>query len=126
MAAEPGIRARRVAEGIREELSSLLEFDVKDPRAAGAVVTRVEMHADLQSGRVFVRLLEGGDFPAQQRLVDALQHASGMLRREVTRRLGLRRAPELRYLYDDGQDNISRVEAILAEIQADRPKSGGR
>jgi ribosome-binding factor A len=120
MAAEKGIRARRVAEGIREEISSLLEFKVKDPRAAGAVVTRVEMHADLQSGRVFVRLLAGGDLEAQKRLVEALDHASGMLRREVTKRLGLRRAPELRYAYDDGQDNVSRIETILAEIDAER------
>jgi ribosome-binding factor A len=126
MAAEQGIRARRVAEGIREELSSLLEFEVKDPRASGAVVTRVEMNADLQSGRVFVRLLAGGDTEAQKRLVEALDHASGMLRREVTRRLRLRRAPELRFAYDDGQDNVSRVEAILAEIQADKEKSGRR
>jgi ribosome-binding factor A len=120
MPAEQGIRARRVAEGIREELSSLLEFDVKDPRAAGAVVTRVEMNADLQSGRVFVRLLAGGDSKAQQCLVDALEHASGMLRREVTRRLSLRRAPELRYSYDGGQDNVGRIETLLAEIQRER------
>ncbi len=35
MPAEQGIRARRVAQGIREEVSSLLEFEVKirGPRA---------------------------------------------------------------------------------------------
>jgi ribosome-binding factor A len=115
-----------VAEGIRKELSSLLEFEVKDPRASGAVVTRVEMNVDLQSGRVFVRLLAGGDIEAQKRLVDALEHAAGMLRREVTQRLGLRRAPELRYAYDDGQDDVSRIETILAEIRAERERPSGR
>ncbi len=84
------------------------------------MVTRVEMNAKFQSGRVFVRLLAGGELEAQKRLVEALEQASGMLRREVTKRLGLRRAPELRYAYDDGQDNVSRIETLLAEIEAER------
>ena len=126
MGAEQSIRARRVAEGIREELSKLLAFEVKDPRASGAVVTRVEMHADLQSGRVFIRRLEAADDDAKRTLVGALEHASGMLRRELTKRLGLRRAPELKYVYDDGQDNAARVEQLLAEVQLERERSRER
>ena len=40
--------------------------------------------------------------------------------REVTQRLQLRHAPELRFVYDDGQDNTSRVEQLLAEIDHER------
>jgi ribosome-binding factor A len=43
-----------------------------------------------------------------------------MLRREVTQRLQLRSAPELRFVYDDGMDNTTRVEQLLAEIDAER------
>ena len=43
-----------------------------------------------------------------------------MLRREVTRRLGLRHAPELRFQYDEGQDDSVRVEQLLAEIESER------
>jgi ribosome-binding factor A len=43
-----------------------------------------------------------------------------MLRREVTHRLGLRNAPALRFVYDDGTDKASRVEQLLAEIEAER------
>jgi ribosome-binding factor A len=116
-------RVKRVAEGVREELASLLADEVKDPGAAGAVVTRVDMSNDLRSARVLVRVLEGGDEPARRAtLVAALGRASGMLRREVTQRLGLRHAPELRFVYDDGQDNVTRVEQLLAEIEVDRKK----
>ena len=58
-------------------------------------------------------------------LIEALGRASGMLRREVTQRLGLRYAPELRFLYDEGLDRSLRVEELLAEIEAER-RSGGR
>ena len=123
MAAEHGMRVRRVSEAVREELASLLTSEVKDPGAAGAIVTRVEMSGDLRSGRVQVRLLEGGSDAARRHtVIEALGRASGMLRREVTRRLGLRHAPELRFTYDDGLDGTTRVEEILAEIEADRTR----
>jgi ribosome-binding factor A len=110
-----------VGEGVREQVSTLLAHDVKDPKAAGAVVTRVEMAGDLRVARVHVRLLGVADDPARRReLVGALRRASGMLRREVTRRLGLRHAPELRFLYDEGLDRTSEIEKILDEIAAER------
>jgi len=118
---DKGLRVRRVEESVRVEVASLVANEVKDPRAAGAIVTRVEMGADLRSARVQVRLLEGGDDAARRReVVDALRRASGMLRREVTQRLGLRFAPELKFHYDDGVDHVTNVERILARIEADR------
>ncbi len=121
MPAEAGTRALRVSEGVRQEVAALLASDVRDPRAAGAVVTKVEMTSDLRSAHVRVRLLEGGDEPERRKaLVGALRRASGLLRREVTRRLGLRFAPELRFDYDDGIDHTTNVERLLAEIDAEK------
>jgi ribosome-binding factor A len=121
MAAEQGVRAKRVAQGVRDELASLVGREVKDPRAAGAVVTRVEMTGDLRSAKVWVRLLEATEDEARRKeLVDALTRAGGMLRREVTHRLGLRNAPTLRFLYDAGLERSSRVEELLAEIERER------
>jgi ribosome-binding factor A len=102
-------------------MASLLSDEVKDPGAAGAVVTRVDVTKDLRSARVLVRALEGGDDPERRRtLVAALGRAAGLLRRELTQRLGLRYAPELRFVYDDGHDNVTRVEVLLAEIERER------
>lgn len=120
-ASEKGTRARRVEEGVREELASLFSTELRDPKAAGALVTRVQMPSDLRTARVYVRLLEGGDVASRRReVVDALRKASGLLRREVTQRLGLRYAPELRFEYDEGVDCQTEVERVLAEIAAER------
>jgi ribosome-binding factor A len=128
MAAEQDARTRvrRVEKAVREELASMLAHEVKDPGAAGAIVTRVEITNDLRSAKIHVRLLEGGDEPARRlAVVAALGRATGMLRREVTQRLRLRSAPELHFVYDDGLDNTTRVEQLLAEIEQERrPKRG--
>jgi ribosome-binding factor A len=121
---DKGMRVKRVEGGVREEMASLLTSDLKDPRAAGAIVTRVEMTSDLRSARIHVRLLQGGDDAARRReVVDALRRASGMLRRELTQRLGLRFAPDLKFQYDDGVDATTNVERVLAEIAAERKPS---
>jgi ribosome-binding factor A len=119
--AEKGLRVKRVEGSVREELSSLVSQDLKDPRAAGAIVTRVEMAPDLRSAKVHIRLLAGGDSEARRReVVGALGRASGMLRRELTHRLGLRYAPDLRFFYDEGMDAATNVERLLAEIAAEK------
>jgi ribosome-binding factor A len=121
MTSEQGTRAKRVAEGVRKEIATLLSSGVKDPRAAGAVVTRVEVTDDIRSARVYVRLLAGAEDEARRReLVSALRRAAGMMRREVAQRLRLRFAPELRFFYDEGVDATTRIEELLNEIHAER------
>jgi ribosome-binding factor A len=119
--AEKGMRARRVEEGVRTELASLVANEISDPKAAGTIISRVEMTSDLRTARVYVRLLEGGDVPSRRReVVEALKRAGGLLRREVTQRLSLRYAPELRFFYDEGVEKSDNIERLLAEIELER------
>jgi ribosome-binding factor A len=43
-----------------------------------------------------------------------------MLRREVTNRVKMRYAPELRFFYDDRLDKVTRIEELLEEVKKDR------
>jgi ribosome-binding factor A len=83
------------------------------------------MTGDLRSARVVVRLLAGGeDVRRRSVLVAALRRASGLMRREIGQRLGLRHAPELRFVYDDGSDNLNEVERLLDEIAVEKRGPG--
>ena len=111
-------RSARVAEGLMQELAVLVSQSLRDPRVKNVVVTRVDMSDDLRQARVYVRALEGADDDARKKeIVEGLERASGVLRREATRALKLRVAPELKFFYDDGQDKRSRVDALLLEIE---------
>jgi ribosome-binding factor A len=114
-------RSVRVAERIREEVARALARDLSDPRLSYAVVTRVEVPDDLSLARIFVRLATGGDdAAARERLLSGLGAAKGFLRKLVGSSVGLRRAPELRFQYDEGQDASQRIDEILHEIERDR------
>ena len=115
-------RSVRVAERVREELARALARDVGDPRLSHVVITRVEMPDDLQMARVLVRLTIGAeDAGARKRLMAGLVAASGLLRKRVGHSVGLRRSPELRFQYDEGQDASLRVEELLQEIKSGKP-----
>lgn len=105
---------------MREELTLLLR-GLTDPRLGGAVITRVELTDDLSFARVYVRqeLLAPTDV-AQKQMLRGFEAASGRLRQQVGRALGLRHAPQLRFLHDDGQDAAQRVEELLREIAGEK------
>ena len=116
----PGVRSARVASRVQEELSVLMR-KLSDPRLRGVFVSRVEMTDDLQTAKVFVRHEQAGELSAPDRknLLRGLEAASGRLRKDVAHAVTLRRAPELRFIYDSGQDSAHRVAEILLEIQAE-------
>ena len=120
-----GMRGSRVAARVQEELAVLLR-SLSDPRLQGVFVSRVEMTDDLQTAKVFVRHEQAGELStaAQKALLKGFESASGRLRKEVARAVALRRAPELRFIYDSGQDSAHRVEEILREIRAEGDAQG--
>jgi ribosome-binding factor A len=110
-------RAERVAERIRVELMDLLVRGiVRDPSAADCFVTAVRVTDDLRTARVWVRMLraEIGD-EARVQAVAALNRAAGFLRRELAPHLKLKHQPELRFVWDEGDEIVARIDALLAE-----------
>jgi ribosome-binding factor A len=111
-------RSGRVGEQIREDLSVLLAREVHDPGIGFLTITRVQVTADLQNARVYYTTL--GDATARTQTSRALDRATPFLRRQLGRRLQLRRVPELQFFFDESVEKLDRVERILQEIQAER------
>lgn len=118
-----GRRPLRVAQDIRDALGSALAQQLSDPRLASAVITRVELSADLQMADVRVRVLAEPTARTIREVLEALQRASGLLRKVIAARLRTKRVPQLRFSYDQALDARARVEELLAEIEQERPRS---
>ena len=90
----------RTAEDIRREITAVIR-ELKDPRVQGKLLTvvRIELANDLSFGKVYISALEGYDTAVNA--VKGLQHAQGLIRREVANRLRLRKSPELKFIADD-------------------------
>lgn len=111
-----GYKSDRVAEDIKREIVALIRDDVKDPRISGKLLTvvRVEVSGDLSYCKVFVSAMEGLD--AAKEAVKGLKSASGFLSRELGKRLGLRRFPELKFVADNSIEHGMDIARKLKEI----------
>ncbi len=108
-----GRRPERVAEAILRELSGLLVRDLRDPRLRGVTLTGVKMDDDLRHGRVYFSHLEGSvRAPAT---VAGFRSASGFIRREIGKSLGLRYTPELDFEFDPALERAARIDALLKQ-----------
>jgi ribosome-binding factor A len=110
-------RPERVGDQIRSELAELIAREVHDPGIGFLTVTRVKVTADLQIARVFYTSL--GDERAMRETARALTRATPFLRRQLSHRLRLRRAPELEFLYDESIVQQDRIERILLDLKAE-------
>jgi ribosome-binding factor A len=116
-------RSVRLSARVAKEIAWALGREVRDPRVVGVTVTRVEMPDDLRVARVYVRLLQGGEVAESRKAaLVGLGRAAGMLRKVVSTRLGLRVTPELQFFYDDGVDDLTRIEQLLEEVKDDERK----
>ncbi len=94
----------------------MLIRDLKDPRLRGVTLTSVTMADNLRHGRVYFSHLEGGTRSAAA--VAGFRSASGFIRREIGRSLGLRYTPELDFEFDPGLERASRIDLLLRESRS--------
>ncbi|WP_371151886.1 30S ribosome-binding factor RbfA [Buchananella felis] len=109
-------RARKVADRIHETVARLLDTRVKDPRLGFVTVTEVRVTGDLQQATVFYTVL--GDEPAEGSSAAALASATGMLRSEVGRALGIRLTPTLTFVRDALPETAASLEDALVAAAA--------
>ena len=111
-------RTARVSRQVLQELSEIIERDLKDPRVGMITLTSVQMTPDLHTARVYFSRL--GTSAEREDSKRALERATGFLRRELGARLRLRYLPELRFFVDDSLDVSERISRLLSDESAER------
>ena len=101
----------RLGEALREDIETILEGELGDPRIGLVNVSEVHLSPDSRSAHVFV-VVEGDDEDAR-RTLEGLIAATGYIRRELTERLSLRRAPDLFFELDRSQIYQARITELL-------------
>ena len=109
-------RVRKIAERIHVIVAEMLERRIKDPRLGFVTVTDVRLSGDTQQATVFYTVLgEAADIDGT---AAALQSATGIIRSEVGRQLGMRHTPSLAFVLDAIPENARHVDDLIAQAQA--------
>jgi ribosome-binding factor A len=110
-------RANRVAQRIKEELATMVLFDLNDPRIEGVFITDVRVDRELAYANIFVSALEGVE--RSEEILDGFESASGYIRRKLAQSIDLRSFPQLRFNWDPVPENADRIDKLLASLHDD-------
>jgi ribosome-binding factor A len=111
----------RLSQAIREEIETILEGELADPRIGLASVSTVLMAQDARSARVMVTV--AGDETEAERTLEGLTAAKNYIRHELAERLRLRKPPELYFQIDRAVELEGRVDELLTREKKRRKKS---
>jgi ribosome-binding factor A len=111
-------RTERLNDLLREEISELLQREVKDPRlGCFLTVTRVNTSADLRYAKVFVSIM--GSDEEKNEALKGLASATGFFQRKLLGRLSIRRMPQLSFHKDDSIERAAHVLHLMQEVASD-------
>lgn len=88
---------------------------VKDPRVQGVTLIGVDVSPDLALARVYYSVL--GNEETRAEVAMGLESARGFVKRELGKRLKLRRTPDVIFLLDTSLEHGSRIQQILKELK---------
>ena len=119
-------RTQRVADFLKQELATLIQQEVRDPRIGMVSVTDAEVSRDLSHAKVFVTVLGKDSEQEAEQSVAALNKASGFLRSQLARSNNARTTPRLRFYFDSSVGRGQHLSGLIEKaVQADKQFSSG-
>lgn len=108
-------KSGRLASDITRIISGMLPR-LKDPRIKDRLLTvvRVELTRDRSVARIYLSSLNG--IGEAREAVKGLESAQGLIKREISGVLGIKKAPELRFIEDDSSEYSARISRMLKEL----------
>ena len=118
-------RPERVQEAIRQEISKIVQNEIKDPRLGFLTITAVELTRDLRYARVYFSVLgEGKD---KRLALKGLTSAKGYIKGLLADRIKMKFMPDIEFKVDDSYEHTRRIHDILEKLEKERHDAeGGR
>ena len=110
----PVKRSIKVAGLLKEELSSILRSEVKDPRIGFVTITEVVVSDDLRNARVYVSVL--GDEIQKATSLKTLAQACAFIQNELGARVRLKFLPKLKFYLDESWEKGARIDRIIDQL----------
>lgn len=106
---------QRRGEALREEIATLVEGELVDPRIGLVAVNAVQVTPDGKTARVFVQV--DGDDQSVVESMEGLAASVGYIKHQLVANLGLRHSPELVFILDQSEQHGNRIEQLLTRIK---------
>ena len=97
-----------------EQISQILRKEIKDERIHFVTVTAVKITNDLSFAKVYVTIL---DDKMRDSMLKQLNKASNFIERELSKRVEIRKMPNITFVYDESIEYATNIENIIESIE---------
>jgi len=111
-------RKDKVRRAVHKEVANLLQR-MNDPRSSFVTITNVEITKDLELAKIYYSVL------SSEKKLDVemmFKNAKGFIRTHLAEKLLLRKAIEVRFIYDEFLEQSQRVLNLLDKIKYESDK----
>jgi len=115
-------RHDRVQEALRQEISTIIQKEIRDPRIGFLTITRVELTKDLRYAKVYFTIL--GETKDKHLALKGLNSAKGYIKGVIAEKIKLRYTPEISFKIDESLDHTRQVLDILERLRKERSDAG--
>ncbi len=107
------LKIDRLNKLIMQEVSMILETEIKDQNIKFVTITAVKTTSDLSYSKIYVTILND---EYRKETMKALNNASGFIRKLLADRIEVRHIPKLEFIYDESIEYGKNIEAKIKEI----------
>ena len=107
------IKIERLNHTIQQEISMILQTEVKDEHIKFVTITGVDTTSDLSFSKIYYTVLDKDKIDSTK---DALEKASSFIRTKLAERIHIRHTPELKFIYDTSIAYGEHIEEIIENI----------
>ena len=111
-------RQDRLADSLKQRISDIISFKIKDPRIGFITVTHVKLSSDCRHVRIYVSVYGSG--AEAKSTLEGLESAKGFIRSTVGSGIRLRYVPEIEFVLDETMQHSMRIGELLKEIKEER------
>lgn len=108
------VKIERLEHTFMEVISEILSNEIKDERIHFVTVTGVHITADLSYAKVYVTVLNDDE---KENMIKLLNKASNFIERELSKRIEIRKMPDISFVYDESIDYANNIESIIEELE---------
>ncbi len=92
---------------LQKEISNIIQFDLNNPEIGFVTVSEVRLSPDLSKARVYV------SFFGKNYEIAALKKSKGFIKTELSKRLKIRKIPDIEFVVDDTLEKVDRINEIV-------------
>jgi ribosome-binding factor A len=118
-------RTQRVGDFLKQELASLIQFEVRDPRVGMVSITDVEVSRDMSYAKVYMTVMGKETQEEAKESIEALNKAAGFLRTKIAKSNNARTTPRLRFYFDGSVGQGQHLSNLIEKaVSADKQNAG--